>query len=48
MVEELLHFGSIVIRDGMHGGRDGAIYHHWRQSKTTFDKDDAKIISHTR
>jgi hypothetical protein len=38
MVEELLHFDSVVIRDGVHGGTDGAIYHHWRQVETTFYK----------
>jgi hypothetical protein len=44
MVEELLHFDSVVIRDGVHGGTDGAIYWCWRQGETTFNKDVAKII----
>jgi hypothetical protein len=48
MVEELLHFNSVVIFDGVHGRMDGAIYHCWRQGETTFDKDVAKSISHTR
>jgi hypothetical protein len=48
MVEELLHFDSVVIRDGVHGGTDGAIYRRWREGETTFDKDVAKSISHTR
>ncbi len=48
MVEELLHFDSAVIRDGVHGGTDGAIYRRWRQGETTYDKDVAKSILHTR
>jgi hypothetical protein len=48
MVEELLRFDSVVIRDGVHGGTDGAIYRRWRQGETTFDKEIAKSISHTR
>jgi hypothetical protein len=45
MLEELLHFDSVV---GVHGGRDGAIYRRWREGKTTFNKDVAKSISHSR
>jgi hypothetical protein len=48
MLEELLHFDSVVIRDGVHGGTDGAIYRRWRQGETTFDEEVAKSISHTR
>ena len=48
MLEELLHFDSVVIRDGVHGGTDGAIYRRWREGETTFDKDIARSISHTR
>jgi hypothetical protein len=48
MLEELLHFDSVVVRDGVHGGTDGAIYRRWREGETTFDKDVAKSISHTR
>ena len=44
MVEELLHFDSVVIRDGMHGGMDGAIYRRWRQGETTFDEEVANSI----
>jgi hypothetical protein len=47
MLEELLHFDSVVIRDGVHGGTDGAIYRRWREGETTFDKEVAKSISHT-
>jgi hypothetical protein len=46
MVLELLHFDSVVIHDGVHGGMDGVIYHRWRQGETTFDKDVAKSIFH--
>jgi hypothetical protein len=48
MLEELLHFDSVVIRDGVHGGTDGAIYRRWRQGETTYDKDIAASITHTR
>ena len=48
MLEELLHFDSVVIRDGVHGGTDGAIYRRWKHGETTFDSDVAKSISHTR
>jgi hypothetical protein len=47
MLEELLHFNSVVIRDGVHGRMDGAIYCRWREGETMFDKDVAKSISHT-
>jgi hypothetical protein len=48
MLEELLHFDSVVIRDGVHGGTDGAIYCRWREGETTFDKEVEKSISHIR
>jgi hypothetical protein len=48
MLEELLHFDSVVIRHGVHGGTYGAIYQRWRQGETTYDKDIAASITHTR
>jgi hypothetical protein len=47
MLEELLHFDSVVVRDGVYGGTDGTMYCRWREGETTFDKDVAKSISHT-
>jgi hypothetical protein len=48
MLEELLHFDSVVIRDGVHGGTDGAIYRRWREGETMYDKEIARSITHTR
>ena len=48
MLDELLHFDSAVIRDGVHGGTDGAIYRRWKLGETTFDPEIARSITHTR
>jgi hypothetical protein len=48
MLEELLHFDSVMIRDGVHGGTGGAIYCRWQEGETIYDKDVARSISHTR
>jgi hypothetical protein len=48
MLGELFRFDSVVICDGVHDGTDGAIYRHWREGETAFDKEVAKSISHTR
>jgi hypothetical protein len=48
MLEEILCFDLVVIRDGIHGGTDRDSYCRWREGETAFDKDVAKSISHTR
>jgi hypothetical protein len=48
MLQELLHFDSVVIRDGVHGGSDGAIYRRWREGETTLDEEVVRSITHTR
>jgi hypothetical protein len=48
LVPELVHFDAALVRDGIHGGSNGALYHHWQRSSTIFDARIANSITHTR
>jgi hypothetical protein len=48
LAQELLHFDAALIRDGVHGGSDGALYRRWQTSSTIFDPRIANSITHTR
>jgi hypothetical protein len=47
-IEELMHFDSAVIRDGVLGGLDGALHRRWDVHSSAFDADIANSIHHTR
>jgi hypothetical protein len=48
LAQELVHFDAALVRDGVHGGSDGAIYRRWQTSSTIFDTRIADSITHTR
>jgi hypothetical protein len=48
MATELLHFDMAVVRDGVLGGSDGAIYCMWSRGKSNYDMEIAGAITHTR
>jgi hypothetical protein len=48
MATELLHFDMAVVRDGVLGGSDGAIYRRWSRGKSNYDMEIAGAITHTR
>ena len=45
---ELLHFDMAVVRDGVCGGMDGAIYRRWKANDEAYDSEIAGAITHTR
>jgi hypothetical protein len=47
LVPELVHFDAALVRDGVHGGSDGALYRRWQTSSTIFDARTANSITHT-
>ena len=48
LAQELVHFDAALIRDGVHGGSDGALYRRWQKSSTIYDPRIANSITHTR
>jgi hypothetical protein len=48
MATELLHFDMAVVRDGVLGGSDGAIYCRWSRGKLNCNMETAGAITHTR
>ena len=48
MSDELVHFDMALIRDGIHGGSNGAIYCRWKQGTPTYDRDITEALTHTR
>jgi hypothetical protein len=48
MDSDLLHFDMAVVRDGVLGGMDGAIYCRWSKGKLNYDLEIAASITHTR
>ena len=45
LAQELVHFDAALIRDGVHGGSDGALYCHWQKSSKSFDPRIADSIT---
>jgi hypothetical protein len=48
LAQELVHFDAALVRDGVHGGSDGALYRRWQTTSTIFDARIANSITHTR
>ena len=48
MADELIHFDMAVVRDGVLGGMDGAIYRRWSKGTSCYDPETASAINHTR
>jgi hypothetical protein len=48
LVPELVHFDAALVRDGVHGGSNGALYRRWQRSSTIFDPRIANSITHTQ
>ena len=47
-VQELLHFDGVVVRDGVLGGSNGALYRRWMNGETMYDSVIHDSISHDR
>ena len=45
---ELLYFNMVVIRDGVLGGMDGAIYRRWKKDDSAYDPVIAGTITNSR
>jgi hypothetical protein len=48
LAQELVHFDAALVRDGVNGGSDGALYRRWQPTSTIFDARIADSITHTR
>jgi hypothetical protein len=48
MLDELVHYDAIMVRDGVHGGADGATYRRWKYDDSAYDPDIAGAMTHTR
>ena len=46
--KELLHFDMVVVRDGVLGGMQGAIYRRWKKSDSAYDPEISGTITHIR
>ena len=47
-LDELVHFDGVVIRDGVRGGSNGAIYRRWIPECCDYDVAVTKSMCHTR
>jgi len=47
-IADLVHFDSIVIRDGVLGGSDGAIHLRWKDGDALFCREIQETMSYTR
>jgi hypothetical protein len=45
---EMLHFDMAVVRDGVLGGMDSAIYRRWKVGESSCDPEIVQAITHTR
>ena len=48
LAADLVHFDMAVVRDGVLGGMDGAIYRRWAKGESNYDTETASSITHTR
>jgi hypothetical protein len=45
LAQELVHFDAALVRDGVHGGSDGALYRHWQTTSIIFEQHHPHVMA---